>query len=86
VVREVLEEVGVVVDDVCYQSGQSWPFPHQIMVGFTARYVSGEIAIDATELAHAAWFDRDGLPELPQPYTIARRLIDAWLASTAQER
>jgi NAD+ diphosphatase len=82
VAREVLEEVGVVVDEVCYQSGQSWPFPHQIMVGFTARYVSGEIAIDAGELAHAAWFHRDALPELPQPYTIARRLIDGWLAGT----
>lgn len=80
VVREVAEEVGVQVDEVRYVSSQSWPFPHQIMVGFMARYCGGEIAIDATELAHADWFTVETLPELPQPYTIARRIIERWRA------
>ena len=38
VVREVKEEVGVIVDDVRYQGSQPWPFPHSLMCGFRARY------------------------------------------------
>jgi NADH pyrophosphatase NudC (nudix superfamily) len=34
--REVLEEVGVQVDDLRYYGSQSWPFPHSLMVAFTA--------------------------------------------------
>jgi NAD+ diphosphatase len=80
VAREVREEVGVEVGELRYLESQSWPFPHQIMVGFLARYAGGEIAIDTTELADARWFSRDDLPELPPPYTISRRIINRWLA------
>lgn len=78
VVREVREEVGVEVDQIQYIKSQSWPFPHQIMVGFLAHYAGGEIEIDAAELADARWFARDALPELPPPYTISRQLIELW--------
>jgi NAD+ diphosphatase len=78
VVREVREEVGVEVADLRYVGSQSWPFPHQIMIGFMARYAGGAIAIDATELADAAWFTREALPDLPPPFTISRRIIELW--------
>jgi NAD+ diphosphatase len=78
VTREVLEEVGVLVDEVRYVGSQPWPFPQQLMVGFTARYAGGEIAIDTSELADARWFTRDGLPELPPPFSIARQIIERW--------
>lgn len=78
VVREVMEEVGVHVDQLRYIDSQAWPFPHQIMVGYMAHYCGGEIAIDTTELADARWFTRDDLPELPAPHTIARQLIERW--------
>jgi NAD+ diphosphatase len=84
VAREVREEVGVEVDQVRYIRSQSWPFPHQVMVGFLAHYAGGEIAIDTTELADARWFDRSDLPELPQPYTISRQLIDIWLQESRE--
>jgi NAD+ diphosphatase len=80
VVREVREEVGVEVDRLRYLKSQSWPFPHQVMVGFLAAYAGGEIVLDTAELADARWFDRNDLPELPQPYTISRQIIDYWLA------
>jgi NAD+ diphosphatase len=51
------------------------------MVGFLARYRSGEIAVDPTELEHAAWFDLDALPDLPAPLSISRRIIDWHLAA-----
>jgi NAD+ diphosphatase len=79
VVREVREEVGVEVGGIQYVKSQSWPFPHQVMVGFLAEYASGEIVIDTTELSDARWFDLSDLPELPQPYTISRQIIDLWL-------
>jgi NAD+ diphosphatase len=80
VVREVREEVGLEVGDVRYFGSQPWPFPGQLMIGFTAEWKSGEIAVDESELGDAAWFPRGGLPPIPPPFTIARRLIDAVLA------
>lgn len=79
--REVQEEAGVEVTDIVYQGSQPWPFPHQLMVGFTARYVSGELKIDAAELDGAAWFPRGALPDLPSPISLSRHIIDAWAAS-----
>jgi NAD+ diphosphatase len=79
VAREVHEEAGVEIRDVRYFGSQPWPFPHQLMVGFTAEYASGEIRIDEEELVHAAWFPRNDLPRLPPGFSIARRLIDDWL-------
>jgi NAD+ diphosphatase len=78
VAREVREEVGVEVADIRYVGSQPWPFPHQLMVGFTARYTGGEIVIDTTELADATWFSREALPELPPPFSIARQIIEMW--------
>jgi NAD+ diphosphatase len=82
VVREVREEVGVTVDDVRYQSSQPWPFPHSLMIGFRARYSSGEIVLDETEIAEARWYRRDEMPGLPHSISISRRLIDAWVHET----
>lgn len=78
-VREVREEVGVAVGHLEYFASQPWPFPHQLMVGYFARYAGGDIAIDELELDGAAWFSVDALPALPPPLSIARRLIDHWV-------
>ena len=80
VAREVFEEVGLDVTDIGYFGSQPWPFPHQLMIGFTARYAGGDIRLQADEIAEAAWFSRHGpLPKLPGKLSIARRLIDAFL-------
>ncbi|WP_437719242.1 NAD(+) diphosphatase [Sorangium sp. So ce448] len=84
VAREVHEETGVDVADIIYFGSQPWPFPHQIMVGFTARYAGGELRVDTRELEDARWFHRDALPLLPPPLSIARKLIEAWLARPAR--
>ena len=80
VVREVREEVGVEVADVQYRGSQPWPFPHSLMIGFRARWTSGEIACDPTEIIDAQWYQRDALPTIPPAISIARKLIDEWLA------
>ena len=76
--REVLEEVGLRVKDLRYFASQSWPFPHALMIAFTAEYAGGELACDPTEIAEARWFGPgDTLPELSPPQSISRALIDA---------
>jgi NAD+ diphosphatase len=76
--REVREEVGVEVGDIRYFGSQPWPFPHSLMIGFFATWLSGEIQIDGEEIVEAGWFKADGLPDIPPPLSIARRLIDDW--------
>lgn len=80
VVREIHEEVGVMCDDVRYVGSQPWPFPHSLMIGFRARYVGGDIQCDPTEIADAKWFRRDQLPNVPPHVSIARHIIDQWVA------
>jgi NAD+ diphosphatase len=81
VVREVREEVGIEVKDIRYFGSQPWPFPNSLMIGFTATYASGDIAIEPEELADAAWFSKHNLPQIPPKLSIARKLID-WFVST----
>ena len=83
--REVLEETGIVIDELRYFGSQPWPFPHQVMVGFFARAVGGELQIDHEELEDAAWFDRDNMPALPPRVSISRQLIDAWLSESGPD-
>lgn len=79
--REVLEEVGLRVADVRYFGSQSWPFPHSLMVAYTAEYVSGELRLQKDEIADAQWFGpHDVLPEIPPTDSIAGRLIRANLS------
>jgi NAD+ diphosphatase len=78
--REVAEEVGLSVTDITYAGSQSWPFPHQLMIGFTASYAGGQLCLDPNEIADAAWFTPASLPDvLPGTVSLARQLIDSWL-------
>lgn len=79
VVREVKEEVGITVGNIHYFGSQPWPFPNSLMLGFTAEYVAGELALDPTEIAEAGWFRADSLPSIPGRISIAGRLIAAFL-------
>lgn len=76
VLREVKEETGVSVQDIRYIGSQAWPFPNQLMAGFTAEYAGGELCVDHHELEDARWFPVTNLPELPPPRSIARYLLD----------
>ena len=79
VVREVKEEVGIVVKDIRYFGSQPWPFPHSLMIGFTANYAGGGISLDDSEIEDAGWFTIDNLPPIPGKISIARKLIDGFI-------
>lgn len=85
--REVWEEAGIRIADVSYRSSQPWPFPQSLMLGFRARALDEALRVDPEELEDARWFGRTELadPEtrpvrLPSADSIARFLIDEWLA------
>jgi NAD+ diphosphatase len=87
VAREVAEEVGVAVTDIRYVGSQPWPFPQSLMLGFVARVDgSDDLVLDPTEIEEARWFTREelrrgeGPAALPPPVSIARHILDRWLA------
>jgi NAD+ diphosphatase len=83
VAREVQEETGTRVSWVRYMASQPWPFPASLMLGFHAGAVRGPVQLDG-ELEDARWFGltqlkSEGALLLPPTFTIARRLIEAWV-------
>jgi NAD+ diphosphatase len=85
--REVFEESGIRAGTVHYHSSQPWPFPGNVMLGFYAEGLSEEITIDTEEMLDVRWFSRAEIsdPEqhgflLPRADSIARRLIEDWMA------
>ncbi|MDR0443883.1 MAG: NAD(+) diphosphatase [Treponema sp.] len=81
-IREIREEVNIEVQDLRYLRSQPWPFPNSLMLGFSARYLSGDIRVDGVEIEDARWFTKDNLPELPGEGSLSRFLIGQWLNGT----
>jgi NAD+ diphosphatase len=88
--REVAEEVGIELSDVHYFGSQPWPFPRSLMLGFSARAVTTQQQIDGEEIEYARWFSKAEFRQatktgellLPNLHSIARRMINNWLAGS----
>jgi NAD+ diphosphatase len=90
VLREVLEESAIEARDPVFVASQPWPFPSSLMLGFEARADGGRPVNHDGELDDVAWFPREQVRAaaagndsgllLPPPISIARFLIDRWLA------
>jgi NAD+ diphosphatase len=83
-VREVREEVGVEVGNLRYFQSQSWPFPNQLMLGFFAEYLGGDIVCDEIEIADAQWFHHRELPMIPPPSSVSGQLIQHYVDSISE--
>ena len=77
--REVWEETHLRVTNIRYFASQPWPYPSGLMVGFTADYLSGELQLQKSELSDGGWYSKENLPYLPDPSSIAYRLIQDWI-------
>jgi NAD+ diphosphatase len=94
VVREVQEESGIVARDPVFVASQPWPFPASLMLGFHAESDGGEPRATDGELEEVHWLPREAIREategrapgfqLPPSVSIARFLIDRWLATPEQ--
>jgi NAD+ diphosphatase len=91
VVREVQEESGIVARDPVFVASQPWPFPASLMLGFHAESDGGEPHAVDGELEEVHWLDLDTVRaatrgdavgfQLPPSVSVARFLIDRWLAA-----
>lgn len=93
VIREIHEEIGVTVTDVAYLGSQPWPFPRSLMIGFAARTDPGTpLHPREGEIESAQWFSRQRLAAvldgtdgggitLPDPVSIARRMVEGFVAA-----
>jgi NAD+ diphosphatase len=98
VAREVWEETGVKVRDVTYVASQPWPFPYSMMMGFRALAEGEDVVVDTDELEDAQWFtaaeiatfgeweDDSATFRRPRRDSIARVLLDKWVAEEAAAR
>ena len=73
--RETLEEVGIQVKNLQYLASQPWPFPSNLMLAFRAEYAGGDLCLQEEEIADAAFFKFDQLPEIPFAGSIAHAMI-----------
>jgi NAD+ diphosphatase len=89
VIREVREESAITAYAPRYVSSQPWPFPSSLMLGFEALSDGGDPTASDGELSDVRWFTREQLQaaqsgageiQLPPPISIARMLIDRWVA------
>ncbi len=90
VVREVQEESGIVCRDPVYVTSQPWPFPASLMLGFHAIADGGEATATDGELDEVHWIPGDLVRAavdgedagfaLPGEVSIARYLIERWVA------
>jgi NAD+ diphosphatase len=89
VVREVREESGIEAYGARYITSQPWPFPASLMLGFEASANGGEPEVCDDELEAVGWFTLDqvtaaqreeGELRLPPSVSIARTLINGWVA------
>jgi NAD+ diphosphatase len=83
--REVKEEVNIDVTDIRYFGSQPWPFPDSLMVAFTAKYAGGKIRVDNVEITHAGWYTADNLPLGPSSISVARKLINWFVATYSRD-
>lgn len=80
VAREVREETTLEINNIRYFASQPWPYPLGLMVGFHADYAGGNVSFADGELKDGAFFRADSLPEIPEGLSMARMLIDDWMA------
>ena len=91
--REVFEEVGVHIDNICYQSSQPWPFPNSLMLGYSAEAEDTTLDLEADDIDQALWLSADELRAqmiagtvMPPPnLSISYRLINDWFEAQTGE-
>ena len=88
--RERDQQMRLALTRITYLGSQPWPFPRSLMIGFAARAEREEVSLAEAEIETARWVTREqlraelatGAVSLPPHTSIARRMIEDWLAGT----
>lgn len=74
--REVMEEVGIKVQNITYYKSQPWSFSDTLLLGFFAE-LDGDptITLEQEELAMARWFEREEIPVEEQDLSLTNEMI-----------
>lgn len=87
--REIYEEAGVRLRELRFFATQPWPYPRSLMLAFFASADGSRVRADGLELSWARFFSRQeaadaiaaGRIVLPNPVSVAHRMIQAWLSA-----
>lgn len=83
--REVMEEVGLQVDNIRYYKSQPWAFSESVLIGFFADVVGDRsVHIDKEELSEAAWFTRESIPEDDSTLSLTWDMIEHFRKGNTQ--
>lgn len=76
VAREVLEEVGLRVNNIRYYKSQPWGIAGNLSIGYFCDLDGDDtICLDEEELSCAQWFDRHSLPAKDDGISLTREMI-----------
>ena len=91
--REVMEEVGIVVNNINYHSSQPWPFPNSLMLGYTAEATTEAFDLEHDDIEQALWLTAsemkikmtEGSVLTPPDLSISYSLINDWFQTQTGE-
>jgi len=77
--REVMEEVGLCVNNIRYYKSQPWAFSQSLLMGFFADVVGDDsVSIDKAELSEGTWFHRSEIPKDDTTISLTWNMIEAF--------
>ena len=74
--REVMEEVGLSVENIRYYKSQPWGYDSNLLLGYFCDLAQKrEIHLDETELSLAEWVDYRDIPDDPEGLSLTREMM-----------
>ena len=74
--REVREEVGLEVKNICYYKSQPWSFTGTLLAGFYCELDGSDtITLQEDELSMAGWYRREEIPMRPNQITLTNEMV-----------
>ena len=74
--REVMEEVGLTVENLRYYKSQPWGVDGNVLMGFYCDLVGSDVVnLDQNELALAQWHPRNAIPAEDDGISLTREMI-----------
>lgn len=85
--REVLEEVGIHVENVTYYASQPWGIDQDLLLGYYCDAIGNEnIHIDEMELATGEWVNRSDMPVREDLQSLTATMMEAFRRGIDKER